>query len=125
MANELREKIAVLTGFFNAVLEENRGRTVRNKTSLDFKEQEDVLKSALTAHNLPCSVPTSRFAKPEHDMFAKNKFKRVRLLSLLVGDRPQPSRPRAQSNSLGVCYAFNNGSCGGTPSAFGCKNKKH
>ena len=126
VANELREKIAVLSGFFNAVLEENRGRAVRNETILDFKEQEDVLKSALTAHNLPCSIPTSRFAKPEQDMFAKNKFKpsQTGQFAFTPGrrDRPQPSRPRAQSNGLGVCYAFNNGSCRGVPSASGCKN---
>ena len=104
-----------------------RERMVHRK-KWDFKEQEDGLKNALTAHNLPCFVPNSRFTKPEHDMFAKIKFSQPGPPAFAPNsstgrrDRPQPSRPRAQSNSLGVCYAFNNGSCIGAPTASGCKN---
>ena len=129
-ANELREKISVLASFFNAVLEENRGRAVRGETILDFKEQEDVLKSTLTAHNLSCSIPTSRFQKlePEQHTKGRNKFTTQSQFGMANNsyqgrrDRTQPSRPRAQSNGLGVCYAFNNGSCRSSPTATGCKN---
>ena len=60
MSNDLREKVSVITTYFNTVMQDNAGRSVRGEPILSFKDQEELFKQALVAHNLPSSVPTSR-----------------------------------------------------------------
>ena len=67
ISSDLREKISVITTFFNSVLQDNAGRSVRGETVLDFKDQEDLLKAALVAHNLSSSVPTSSAPRNDND----------------------------------------------------------
>ena len=67
VSSNLRENISVITTFFNSVLQDNAGRSVRGETVLDFKDQEDLLKAALVAHNLPSSVPTSHAPRNDND----------------------------------------------------------
>jgi hypothetical protein len=52
VATDLKDKVSVITAFFNAVLQDNAGRSVREETILSFKEQEEIMKLSLTAHNL-------------------------------------------------------------------------
>ena len=67
ISSDLREKISVITTFFNSVLQDNAGRSVRGETVLDFKDQEDLLKAALVTHNLSSSVLTSRAPRNDND----------------------------------------------------------
>ena len=131
VAQELKEKVSVLSAFFNAVLQENAGRAIRGEVILDYKEQEDTLKTVLIAHNLQSSIPTGRVPRFEYDLFNKQKgrFNGNQTFtnsnnpsSSFKRDRSQPTRPRAAFNGLGVCYTFNNGVCRNSPTTSGCKN---
>lgn len=146
VATDLKDKVSVITAFFNAVLQDNAGRSVLEETILSFKEQEEIMKLSLTAHNLPNSVPTGRI--PRHDQDQGNKGKRFSNMNPpssnqsynrtnnrnnsgryntgnhINGKRPNNpnTRPRASFNNLGVCYSYNNNNCKNTPSQHGCKN---
>ena len=67
MSSDLREKILVITTFFNSVLQDNAGRSLWGETVLGFKDQEDLLKAALVAHNLSSSIPASHAPRNDHD----------------------------------------------------------
>jgi len=94
----MKEKISVITMFFNSVLQDNAGRSVRGETVLNFKEQEEMLKTALITHSLQSSVPTSR---PRADTELRN---------------------RARFNQLAQNHQFNNGNFknGGRKKAVRC-----
>ena len=146
VATDLKDKVSVITAFFNAVLQDNAGRSVREETILSFKEQEEIMKLSLTAHNLPNSVPTGRI--PRHDQDQGNRGKRFSNINPppsnqsynstnnrnnsgryntgnhVNGKRPNNpnTRPRASFNNLGVCYSYNNDNCKNPSSQHGCKN---
>ena len=126
VAYELKEKVSVLAAYFNGVLQENAGRAIRGEVILDYKEHEDILKLALTSHNLPSSVPTGRIPKLNQDRNVKRTVHTSNpsssgYNSSFRKDR-QNQRPKATFNGLGVCYAFNNGSCKSQSTPAGCKN---
>lgn len=111
-ADNLKDKVAVATSFFNGVMRENAGRAVRNETIMDFPEQETLMKDTLTAHGISCAVPIARIPKLEPGQYNKK----------MVEQRPQPrnfnKKPDrsnkfqvAKVNGLGVCYGFNENVC--------------
>lgn len=141
VSTDLKEKISVISTFFNSVLQDNAGRSVRGETILNCKEQEEILKSALIAHNLHSSVPTSRpradsemrnrsrFNQPtQNHQFNNANFKnggRKNTFSGNPGGQSSSggrSRPKASFKNLSVCYGFNSENCKNPPSAAGCKN---
>ena len=137
----MKEKISVITMFFNSVLQDNAGRSVRGETVLNFKEQEEMLKTALIAHNLQSSVPTSR---PRADIELRNRARFNQLAqnhqfnngNFKKGGRKKnfpinssgqissssQNRPKASFNNLSVCYGYNSENCKNPPSSAGCKN---
>jgi hypothetical protein len=132
VAYELKEKIAVLSSYFNGVLQENAGRAIRGEVILDYKEHEDILKLALTSHNLSSAVPTGRNPRADQDLQAragkKSSTSYVPNSSGFSSGHSsnfrkdgQNQRPKASFNGLGVCYAFNNGSCKSPSTSSGCK----
>ena len=151
VASDLKDKVSVITAFFNAVLQDNSGRSVREETILSFKEQEELMKMSLIAHNLPNTVPTGRIQRHDQDHFNRGKGKSMNPNSSHAnhnyngsnnsnnsrnnGNRyssvnnsnsrrgnSSSSRPRATFNNLGVCYAYNNDNCKNPSSQHGCKN---
>ena len=128
-ATELREKVSVLSSYFNGALQENANRAIRGETIMDYKEHEDVLKTALTAHNLPSAGPSGRIPRLTEDQIARNRGKFNQYLGTQLRVNPagfqkdrQNQRPRAFFNKLGVCYSYNNGTCKSPSSQNGCKN---
>ena len=77
VASDLKDKVSVITAFFNAVLQDNSGRSVLDETILSFKEQEELMKMTLIAHNLLSTVPTGRIERHDHDHFNRGKGKSV------------------------------------------------
>jgi len=73
VASDLKDKVWVITAFFNGVLQDNSGRSVRKETILSFKEQEEIMKMSLIAHNLPSTVPTGRIQRHDQDHFNRGK----------------------------------------------------
>ena len=71
-ATELKEEVSVLSSYFNGALQENANRAIRGERIMDYKEHEDVLKKALTAHNLPSTVPSGRIPRLNEDQIARN-----------------------------------------------------
>ena len=152
VATELKEKVSVITAFFNAVLQDNAGRSVREETILNFKEQEEILKSSLVAHNLPSTVPTGRSSRADLDR-GKGRFNANSYNSQPNNSNSQAghsrshgrnhsnntvgnnsgnnggnrrnlsnTRPRASFNNLGVCHGFNNDNCKNPTTQHGCKS---
>ena len=141
VSTDMKEKISVITMFFNSVLQDNAGRSVRGETVLNCKEQEEMLKTALIAHNLQSSVPTSR---PRADTESRNRTRfnqpaqnqHFNTGNFKIGGRKKnfsanssgqfssssQSRPRASFNNLSVCYSYNSENCKNPPSSAGCKN---
>lgn len=148
VASDLKDKVSVITAFFNAVLQDNSGRSVREETILSFKEQEEIMKMSLIAHNLPNTVPTGRFQRHDQDQNNRGKGRSANSNNPQTnhsynnsnsnrnnGSRYNPSnnsnsrrvnnsnsRPRATFNNLGVCYGYNNDNCKNPSSQHGCKN---
>ena len=137
----MKEKISVITMFFNSVLQDNAVRSVRDETALNFKEQEEKLKTALIAHNLQSSVPTSRLRADtesrnrarfnqlaQNHQFNNGNFKNGgRKKNFSVNSSGQISsssqnRPKASFNNLSVCYGYNSTNCKNSPSSADCKN---
>ena len=124
-AQDPKLKVKVICAFFNSVQRLNVKRAANQGVTMNFEEQEKVLKETLSAHGLRCEVPYEGLNK-NLDRPPSNNYS--------GGYNPQrQQKPYSQQlnrgknalvNGLRTCYDYNNGKCVRKLNTTGCENPK-
>ena len=125
--DNLKDKVASCTSFFNSIMRENAGRAVRGEVIMSFEEQEHLLKDVLVAHGIQGTVPIGRIPKLENPNPKQSK--------VFTNSKPVSSGPRRTTNStkfqtarvgaLGCCYGYNDSNCSNlAKTKAGCKDSR-